>query len=519
MGFAAVQRIGKGGNVSSISIGAGDGWATPTTGNLLVVTANSDATVTITGTWSSGPSVVDGNGTYVWYRISDGTETTITCTPSVSDRIAITACEYSGNAAVPFDVSNSSTIAGTSGTTTTSVSVTSTAAGDLIVAAACIHAFFGTAPSAPSWTNSFTNQLTATSGGTTNLDATTFYAELIAGAAGSYSTSASWTANASDRQELVIAFKAAAAAPAAAPPAAVRRGRTAVPVRSRPRRIAPAPAQVSPPFQPVHRTRQVLGRLRGRVGGFAPPQVIVPPPPYVPPTVHRLRQVLGRIHGRSVAPVPAQVVIPPPTYPVPPVHRLRQVMGRIRGHSATPVPAQVVVAPPAYPPAAVHRLRAVLGRVRGRTATPVPPQQAPVVARTQKRVAAQVRRPRMATPPLAQTLAPQPTSRPRRVLLAVKRRQATPVPPQVVIVPPAYPPQPVYKRLLAFVTRPGRRWRPVPPQVVVPATPGTLTPTTKSGQLGSTTRSGQMPSATSGAQGAASTTSAKLGNSTSGGRA
>lgn len=53
MAIANVQRKGKGANAASISIGAGDGWATPTSGNLLVVTANSDATVSITGTWTA----------------------------------------------------------------------------------------------------------------------------------------------------------------------------------------------------------------------------------------------------------------------------------------------------------------------------------------------------------------------------------------------------------------------------------------------------------------------------------
>lgn len=210
MAFANVQRVGKGANAASISIGSGDGWATPTSGNLLVVSANSDALVSITGTWTAGPSVIDGNGTYMWYRISDGTETTITCTPSVSDTICITAAEYSGNTASPFDVSNSSTIAGSNGTTTTSVSVTTTAAGDLIIAAACLHSGGSPQPNTPSWTNSFTNQLTAASGGTTSADVVTFYAELTAGAGGSYSTSASWTGGCGDRQELVIAFKAAA---------------------------------------------------------------------------------------------------------------------------------------------------------------------------------------------------------------------------------------------------------------------------------------------------------------------
>jgi hypothetical protein len=217
--FSAVQRIAKGANAASISIGAGDGWATPTTGNLLVVSANSDATVTITGTWTAGPSVVDGNGTYIWYRISDGTESTVTCTPSVPDTIAITACEYSGNTATPFDVSNTSTIAGSAGTTTTAVSVTTTADADLVIATACTHTPGSTAPTSPSWTNSFVNQLTATSGGSLAIETVTFYAELIAGTAGVYSTSASWTNDASDRQELVIAFKAATATPDSPNPA------------------------------------------------------------------------------------------------------------------------------------------------------------------------------------------------------------------------------------------------------------------------------------------------------------
>jgi hypothetical protein len=215
--ITAVQRKAKGTNGASVAIGSGDGWATPTAGSLLVVTANSDATVTITniGTaWTAGPSVVDGNGAYLWWKISEGTESTITCTPSVSDTIAITACEYSGNQPTPFDASNSSTIAGSVGTTTTSTSVTTAADGDLVIAAACIHfgASGGGTATSPSWTNSFANQLTATSGGTGSVDTTTFYAELTAGAAGSYSTSASWTGSAGDRQQLMIAFKAAAAA-------------------------------------------------------------------------------------------------------------------------------------------------------------------------------------------------------------------------------------------------------------------------------------------------------------------
>lgn len=393
MAISAVQRKAKGTNGASISIGAGDGWATPTSGNLLVVTANSDATVTITGTWTAGPSVVDGNGTYTWYRISNGTESTITCTPSVSDTICITAAEYSGVAASPFDTSNSSTISGSGGATTTAVSVTTAAAGDLIVAAACLHSYStATAPTGPSWTNSFVNQLTAASGGTTVNDVTTFYAELIAGAAGSYSTAASWTNNTGDRQELVIAFLAAATS--AAVPVSFRRARTVLPPRPRPRQTTPVRAQVNPPYQPspVHRTRQVLGRFHGRVNLFAPPQVVVPAPTLPPAPVHRLRQVLGRVRGHATAPAPLQTVAPPPLIPAP------------------------------HPP---RRFLALLRRPHATTTFPV------------------------AAPP-------PPVSHPRRALFVAPRKRQSPVPPQVVVVPPPYPPQPVYRRLLAFVTRRGR---------------------------------------------------------------
>lgn len=209
MAFSAVQRKGKAGlAVSSLSIGSGDGWATPTSGNLIVVSANSDATVSTPTGYTAGPSVVDGNGAYLFWKVSDGTESTVTVTPGSAANTAMTACEYSGNAASPLDVSNSSTISGSAGTTTTSVSVTTTAANALVIAVALIHSgLSGTAATSPSWTNSFVNQVTATNGNTT-ITTDTFYAELIQGNAGAVSTSASWTNSANDRQELVIAFKA-----------------------------------------------------------------------------------------------------------------------------------------------------------------------------------------------------------------------------------------------------------------------------------------------------------------------
>ena len=212
-----VQRAGNAATASSISIGSGQGWVAPTAGNLLLVSANSDATVTGptgAGTWTTGPTVVDGNGTYAWYKIATGTETTMTFTPSVSDTIAVTACEYSG--VTGLDLFSSSTTSALMAASTTAQPITTTVAGDLIVVFALIHGTLGgtvAAPTGPSWSNGFTEVLTSATGGTSDADVFTFVGEQVVGAAGSYSSVCSWTNNRADRQHFIIAFKAAVVQP------------------------------------------------------------------------------------------------------------------------------------------------------------------------------------------------------------------------------------------------------------------------------------------------------------------
>lgn len=222
MAVANVQRVGKGNSAAStsIAIGSGDGWSTPTAGNLLVVSSNGDFTSTAptgAGTWTAGPSIVDGNGVYTWYKVATGTESTITVSlTSGSFDFVITACEYSGTSATPFDVSNSTTNSGVSSFTSTSTGVTTTVAGDLVIAFGLFHGAGATAPTFVSWSNSFVNGLSATSGLVRNQAGYTFVGELIvAGAAGAYSTVLTTaTSQSSDRQCIVLAFKAGAGAAA-----------------------------------------------------------------------------------------------------------------------------------------------------------------------------------------------------------------------------------------------------------------------------------------------------------------
>jgi hypothetical protein len=215
MAITAVQRLAKAAIATSVSIGAGDGWATPTAGNLLVATGNADNIVTMTTSgFTAGPSVVDNNAAYSWYKSAAGTESTVTITPAASAATALTICEYSGVVPTPIDASNSSTIAGSSGTTTNAAALSTTAAGDLVIALAALGDLRSGTPTGIGWTNSFVNQVSSGGTGLLATDVISFLAELVAGAAGSYSTAASWTNATLQRQHIILAFTASAGAAA-----------------------------------------------------------------------------------------------------------------------------------------------------------------------------------------------------------------------------------------------------------------------------------------------------------------
>lgn len=211
---------------ASVAVGSTQGWAAPAAGNLLVAWANADVTITTPTGFTAGPSVVDNNGVYFWYKaVAAGTETSVSFPFGASTSPGtVGLMEYSGLAATPFDVQNSSTIASTAGTTTTAVSVTGTGtSGDLVIAIAGLHATTATFPTSPVWTNSFVNRQGPVNAGAVNSGTAccSFVGDFQSSAAGAVSTACSWTNSINDRQELVIAFKlAAGAAPAAAPPLA-----------------------------------------------------------------------------------------------------------------------------------------------------------------------------------------------------------------------------------------------------------------------------------------------------------
>lgn len=415
MTIAAVQRVSKGFSaVTSCPIGSGDGWATPSSGNLIVLTINCDQTCTTPSGYTAGPSVVDDNAVYLFWKISAGNETTPTITPGGTTTAVMTACEYSGVAASPADGSNTSSIVNSVGTTTTATSVTTTAAADLIIAVAGLAHYTQSvaAPTSPTWTNSFTNQITVDVGANTNNHASTFYAELAAGAATSYSTSCSWTTGMLERQELLFAVLAATTV-AVYPPYRQGRRRFVPPryTRPLPRVAMPVPAQLNPPYPPA---------------GVKHPQ--------------RVRALLPR-SGQAAKPVPPQLLPPYPPAGVQHPGRLRNLLPR-RGRSAQVVPAQVIVTAPAFLPQAVHsRVKAYAARRR--PAQFMPPDQPGVI----QNVRARLRLPRLArghgvSPPVPQAPAPLFTRIKLRTVRVFRGNPRPVVPAQVVVPPPAYPTQP-----------------------------------------------------------------------------
>lgn len=201
---------------TSLTVGSGQGWAAPTAGNLLVVVVNATFTATTPAGWTVGPSVVDDNAAYLWWRVAAGTETSVTVTQGGAAIASIALFEYSGLAASPFDVQNSAATTAVSGTTTAAASITTTGtSGDLVFAVAALNrdAAGTTLPTGLTWSNSYSAALNhASSGSNGTQDVSTWYAELQQGTAGTTSTVATWTNAWSARQALIIGFKLAAAA-------------------------------------------------------------------------------------------------------------------------------------------------------------------------------------------------------------------------------------------------------------------------------------------------------------------
>lgn len=187
---------------------------------------------------------------------------------------------------------------------------------------------------------------------------------------------------------------------------------------------------------------------------------------WLPTTPGRRRLQVPRRRPSDVTPVRAQVN---PPFPINGTHQPRQPRGvpARRPHAVTPTPAQVIVTPPSLPPQSVRERVRGLRLFRPHTAAP-PPDQAllpPAPARRELRGGLRPFRPRLSAPPVDQQAAGQPQRARLRAPRIFRGHAANPVPGQVIVQPPAYPPAPVRTRLRGLRLYRPRVGAPVPPQV------------------------------------------------------
>lgn len=275
-----------------------------------------------------------------------------------------------------------------------------------------------------------------------------------------------------------------------------------------PPQATPAPPAYPP--APVRTRLRFLRIFRGRAAAPVPAQVSVLAPGIVLQAVRTRLRGLRIFRGRAAAPVPGQIVVAPPAYVPGGVRRVIRGLRIFRARAAGPVPGQIVVAQASYVPASVRRVVRALWPRRRQPAAPPIEQGAPPATSHGHAHPMMARRGRMAGPPVPQ-IVPPPAYPPAPVKARARglfgrrgkasvhvsaqaappvgthaqnaRRRpwgirlgrpktAAPVPPQIVIIPPVFPPAMTrVKKRFGKLFRGSARWTPTAPLVVAPRTP------------------------------------------------
>jgi hypothetical protein len=188
-----------------------------TAGNLIVLAFSSDdynGTPDAGWTQSTGMEQQGFHGAYVWWRISAG-ETNYSYTIGSATNSAWCLAEFSGNDAVPYDISGGA-IVNTSGTTQTTSTITPSTGNRLLVAmvGGSASGSQGATPWTSLWLNSFTRITDSASAGAGTNDLSGIAYRLVTGnGSTTFSSGATYPkASQQSRSGLIISFKEAAAA-------------------------------------------------------------------------------------------------------------------------------------------------------------------------------------------------------------------------------------------------------------------------------------------------------------------
>jgi len=181
----------------------------PSSGDLEVLCVNSDTTVSTPTGFSVATSAVANQGSYLFYRICNGSEgTTITVTTSGNFNTTLSYSQWTGASA--FDTATNATASGSGESTPAVSSGTLAASSSLLIAFAALHNYSAT-PTSPVWSSGYT-ALDAANTGSSNSGTAQFTAYRTNAGTTAESPSVAWTQPANDRYILMAAFTPTGAA-------------------------------------------------------------------------------------------------------------------------------------------------------------------------------------------------------------------------------------------------------------------------------------------------------------------
>lgn len=222
-----VQKVSKSGTGTSLTIGSGDGWVTPTTGNLVIAVANANDLYSMSGTSTSRFSSIGDQQFDIHEYATLPTSVTMTFT-SANTYMALTLIEISSGG---FDVVAAHSANGSATNTITTNSLTTTAANDLVLTIAALHgSSVASVPVTPTYDNGVTQLTTAVLpvGSNSNTVGQFIGSATAVTAAAFGGTTVSWTNNAVKVDSVQIAYKAPAGSGNATATPAVVSGTTSI---------------------------------------------------------------------------------------------------------------------------------------------------------------------------------------------------------------------------------------------------------------------------------------------------
>ena len=182
----------------------------PTPGNTLIVAANSNDPLNAPPQYTLAETQTGNQYLYLWYKVADGTETSVTVTAPTATCFAIAFAEYCGiGPVIPVDVSASAT-RGTAGHTQTTGTTTTTATPtELVVCVVGPHSYIAASPpTSPSWSGGVTQrQLAATTYSTASMNSAIILGDVVTTSTGTQGSTCTWTNDTSHAGGIVVTFR------------------------------------------------------------------------------------------------------------------------------------------------------------------------------------------------------------------------------------------------------------------------------------------------------------------------